>query len=157
MKYKRWNTNTFILCVPAKHQSYNICFWSLSLSLTPPPPPPTHTHQYSVVTKDFAMHGARLPLLFTCCEMTSRQFGAGQYSVPFNRNKCSSFIDTAWLEKEVILEYRLASLSYNTSTPNNQLQGEHYFRWHLGWKTWTLKWSYDLLDTFTFPWSIIPF
>ena len=90
--------------------------------------------------------------------MTSCQIGAGWYSVPFNRNKCSSLIDTAWLKKkEVILEYRLASLSYNTSTPNNQLRGEHHFRWQLGWKTWMLKWSYDLLGTFTFLWSIIPF
>ena len=90
--------------------------------------------------------------------MPSRQFGVGWHSMPFNRNKCSLLIDIAWLNKiKVILDYRLASLSYSTSIQNNRLRVVHHFWWQLGWKTWTPKWSYDLLDTFTFPRSIIPF
>ena len=130
----------------------------------------THTHTQSVFSGDkrYAvphMHGARLPLPFTYFKMMSHQFSLSWYSVHFNGNKCllvMLLINIAWFKKrkkeeEVILDYRLASLSHNANTPNNRLRGVHNFWWQLGWKTWTPNWPYDLFDTFTFPKSTIPF
>ena len=53
----------------------------------------------------------------------------------------SQRIDTIlnWIELNWIksLHYRFASLSYDTSTPNNRLRGMQRFWWQLGWKTRT--------------------
>ena len=68
------------------------------------------------------------------CEMTSHRFGIDWYSVPLIRNKCLLIINIAWFFKNIfkgILNYRLASLSYNASIPSNRLRGVIiWFTWH---------------------------
>ena len=76
------NTNSFILCVPAKCQSYSIYFWSLSHTQTHTPVfSGDKRFCYAQVLPAIALH------LFHwwMWHDVSRQFGVGWYSVPFNK------------------------------------------------------------------------
>ncbi len=87
------NTDSFILCVHARliASAFDHTHTHTRTHARTHARAHARTHHYSIATKVFAMHCARLPLMLTYfidgCKMTSRLFSVGRYSVQNAQNK----------------------------------------------------------------------